>query len=48
VYNRESSFDLTVIDEVLQHPEDLKFDQLPTIEELNKAITNMASLTAPG
>jgi hypothetical protein len=33
----------------LQCPEqDLDFDQLPTLEELNKAISDMALLTAPG
>jgi hypothetical protein len=48
VYNRVSSFDPTVIDDVEQRPKDLDHDQLPTIEELNKAISDMASLAAPG
>jgi hypothetical protein len=48
VYSRESSFDPTVIDELQQCPENLDFDQLPTLGELNKAITDMASLAAPG
>jgi hypothetical protein len=48
VYNRQSSFDPTVIDKVPQHPKNPDFDQLPTLGELNKAITNMASLVAPG
>jgi hypothetical protein len=48
VYNRESSFDPTVIDEVLQRPDNPDFNQLPTLAELNKAINDMASLAAPG
>lgn len=48
VNNRVSLFDLPVIDNGLQHSEDLDFDQLPTLEELNKAISNMTSLAAPG
>jgi hypothetical protein len=49
VYNWQSSFDLTVINKVLQCPENPPdFNQLPTLGELNKAITKMASLAAPG
>jgi hypothetical protein len=36
VYNRVSSFDPTAIDDVLQRPEDLDHNQLPTIEELTR------------
>ena len=38
VYNSESFFDPTVIDDVPQCPENPNFDQLPSLEELNKAI----------
>ena len=48
VYNRESFFDPTVIDDVSQCPENPNFDQLPSLEELNKAIAEMALLAAPG
>ena len=48
VYNRESFFDPTVIDDVPQRPENENFDQLPSLDELNKAIAEMASLAAPG
>jgi hypothetical protein len=48
VYNRVSSFNPGVIDDVLQCPEDLDHDQLPSIEELDKAINNMTLLAAPG
>ena len=46
-YNQELLFDPTVIDKVPQRPENLNFDQLPTLQELNKANANMASLAAP-
>jgi hypothetical protein len=48
LYKRVSSFDRTVIDGMLQHPEDLDHDQLPTIKELNKAVSDMASLAVSG
>jgi exonuclease III len=48
VYNRESSFDPSIVDEIPQRPESVDFDQLPSIEELNEAIKGMASLAAPG
>jgi hypothetical protein len=49
VYNRESlAFDPMVINKVMQCPEDADFDQLSTLEELNKVIANIASLAAPG
>jgi hypothetical protein len=48
VHNQESFFDPTVIDDVPQRPENPNFDQLPSLEELNKAIAEMASLAAPG
>jgi hypothetical protein len=47
VYNRESFFDPTVIDDIPQCPENPNFDQLPSLEELNKAIAEMPSLAAP-
>jgi hypothetical protein len=48
VYNRELLFDPSIINEVEQRPENLEFNQLPTIEELDNVITSMATLAAPG
>ena len=47
-FHRESFFDPTVIDDVPQRPENPDLDQLPSLEELNKAIAEIASLAAPG
>jgi hypothetical protein len=44
----ESSYNPTIVNDIPQHPESPGFDQLPLIEELNKAILNMTSLAAPG
>jgi hypothetical protein len=48
VYNLESSYGPSVIDNIPQYPESPDFDQLPSIAELKEAISNMASLAAPG
>jgi hypothetical protein len=48
VYNMESSYDPTTVDDIPQYPESHDFDQLPSIEELNEAILNIASLAARG
>jgi hypothetical protein len=48
VYNRQLSFDATVIDKMPQCPENMYFDQLLTPGELNKVITHMGSFAAPG
>jgi hypothetical protein len=41
-------FDLAIIDEFEQTPQNLDFDQLPLIEELDNAIYSIATLAAPG
>jgi hypothetical protein len=43
----ESSYDPSIIDDIPQYPESINFDQLPSIEELDEAISSMASLAAP-
>jgi hypothetical protein len=37
-----------IIDDIPQYPKSTGFDQLPSIEELNKVISSMALPGAPG
>jgi exonuclease III len=48
VYNMDSSYDPSVVDDIPQYPDSPDFDQLPSFEELDSAISDMASLAAPG